>query len=403
MAKILVLCVDRDDDLGEKAGIRGPVKGRESNLEAAKELGVSDPAESDTNAIFKAINVYDDTAEAEDVVTITGDKKRGYKADKEIADQLDNILRDHEDIDGVYLVTDGSQDDQIIPIIQSRTKIVSKETLIVEQSQELEKSYYVLKEALKDPMIARIIFGLPGIILLMVAIFQNLGVKIVLLGIGVYLVLKGFGIEERIIKQFRGFKETTSVSRATFPLYIGSLLTIILGIWSGLQKMGEFAGKPLIQQGAALTSGLINLLLISGVLFLIGRIGDRHSDRNVRRIKKHILTFVSMFAIWFVFLWGIKIIFGDISLNQFILYTLVDFLAAVVALALVRKVFVTRYIYPKIKPSQEVYDRKGRKIGSVITLNKENGMITIYDERKNKRVKKPVNSVIVAREYLTID
>ncbi len=402
MANILVLCVDRDDDLGEKAKITGPVVGRESNLEAAKELGVADPAESDTNAIHKAVNVFDNTAEATDVVTITGDKKRGYKADKEIASQLDEVLREKEDIDGVYLVTDGSQDDQIIPIIQSRTDIVSKETVIVEQSQELEKSYYVIKEALKDPTIARIIFGLPGIVLLIVAVFQELGVKIVLLGIGAYLTLKGFGIEEKIISQIRKFKETTSVSRATFPLYIGSLLTLILAIWSGLEKMSGFAGETIIKQGAAFVGGLINLLLISGILFLIGRIGDRHSERNVRKIKKHLLTFVSLFAIWFVFLWGVKVIFGEISLNTFILFTIVDFLAAVVALAVVRRTFMKRYVYPRIEPNQEVYDPKGRKIGAVVKKEPSKDRIVIYEKRKNKRIKKPINSVIVAREYLTV-
>lgn len=402
MGRILVLSVDRDDDLGEKAGITGPIKGRESNLKAAKELGISDPTESDTNAIFKSINVFDKTADAIDVVTLTGDKKRGYKADKEIASQLDSVLREYEDVDGVYLITDGSQDDEIIPIIQSRVDIVSKETLIVEQSQELERSYYVLKSALKDPTIARILFGLPGIILLMVAIFQELGIQIVLLGIGAYLVLKGFGIEERIINIVRGFKETTSVSRATFPLYIGSGLTFILAIWGGLEKMTQFIGEPLIQQGAAFTSGFINLFLISGLLFLVGRIGDRHSQSNVREIKKHLLTFVSFFAIWFVFIWGTKVIFGDITLDQFIIYTLVAFLATVVALALVRRVFVEKYVYPKIKPGQEVYDTKGRKIGSVVNLEKGKGKIAVYDERKGRRVNRPVSSIVVAREYLTL-
>ncbi|MFW5903012.1 MAG: DUF373 family protein, partial [archaeon] len=132
MAKIAVLCVDRDDDLGKKAGIKGPIQGEEKNLEAAKRLGVSDPSDSDTNAIFQAVKLYRETADAVDIFTITGDKNGGYKADKEIANQLDYIFEKNDDIDGVYLVTDGSQDDQVIPIIESRTDIVSKKSVIVE-------------------------------------------------------------------------------------------------------------------------------------------------------------------------------------------------------------------------------------------------------------------------------
>ena len=39
----LVVCVDRDDDLGRKAGVRGPVLGREAVLEAAINLWTVDP------------------------------------------------------------------------------------------------------------------------------------------------------------------------------------------------------------------------------------------------------------------------------------------------------------------------------------------------------------------------
>ena len=58
--KTLVLCVDRDDDLGTKAGINGPVIGREENLKATIALGLADPEESDTNTILSGLQLYDD-------------------------------------------------------------------------------------------------------------------------------------------------------------------------------------------------------------------------------------------------------------------------------------------------------------------------------------------------------
>ena len=54
MARILVLTVDRDNDLGIKTSIRGPVVGRRQVLTAALKLGIADPEESDTNAILGA-------------------------------------------------------------------------------------------------------------------------------------------------------------------------------------------------------------------------------------------------------------------------------------------------------------------------------------------------------------
>ncbi len=41
--KLLVICVDRDNDVGEKAGITTPVIGRDACIEAAQRLALEDP------------------------------------------------------------------------------------------------------------------------------------------------------------------------------------------------------------------------------------------------------------------------------------------------------------------------------------------------------------------------
>ena len=57
--RILILCVDRDDDLGKKAGIKTPVLGRDENLNAAIALALRDPEEADANAMFEGVRGYD--------------------------------------------------------------------------------------------------------------------------------------------------------------------------------------------------------------------------------------------------------------------------------------------------------------------------------------------------------
>ena len=54
MRRILVLYVDRDDDIGVKAKIKTPIIGREDNLKAALSFALSDPEDSDVNALFAA-------------------------------------------------------------------------------------------------------------------------------------------------------------------------------------------------------------------------------------------------------------------------------------------------------------------------------------------------------------
>ena len=87
-SKLLVICIDRDDDIGKKAGIVSPVVGRNACLEAAQRLALEDPEDDDSNAIFGAVKTYEDliskgyTAE---VVTIAGDKNRGVQADEKLS------------------------------------------------------------------------------------------------------------------------------------------------------------------------------------------------------------------------------------------------------------------------------------------------------------------------------
>ena len=57
--RILILCVDRDGDLGAKAEIKTPVIGRDENLNAAVALALRDPEEPDANAMFEAVRVHD--------------------------------------------------------------------------------------------------------------------------------------------------------------------------------------------------------------------------------------------------------------------------------------------------------------------------------------------------------
>src|ERR687895_687118 len=58
--KILVLCVDRDDDIGCKAGMETPIVGRDSCINAGIKLAIEDPEDSDANAIFAAIKLYEE-------------------------------------------------------------------------------------------------------------------------------------------------------------------------------------------------------------------------------------------------------------------------------------------------------------------------------------------------------
>ena len=155
--KTLVLCVDRDDDLGVKAGVNGPVIGRKENLDAALALGLADPEEVDTNAILSGLQLYDDLTKRgidAEIATISGDSHVGFQSDLILTTQLENVLEVVKP-DRAILVSDGAEDEFIYPVISSRIKIDSVRRVYVKQSKSIEGTYYMIVKTLQDEKMRR--------------------------------------------------------------------------------------------------------------------------------------------------------------------------------------------------------------------------------------------------------
>jgi len=186
----LVLCIDRDDDLGRKAFIRGPIIGDEDNFKAAKALALADPEDSDVNAIFAAIKTKRESEhlyKGVEVVTLTGDVDVGVKSDQKIGNQLVRLLESYKPR-GVILVSDGAEDDEIVPLIQSETKILSIKTVAVKAAQPLESAYFKIQDFFgrigDNPRQAKMTFGVPGLLIFLTVVLSYFGLPIVELILG---------------------------------------------------------------------------------------------------------------------------------------------------------------------------------------------------------------------------
>ena len=171
-SKLLVICVDRDDDVGEKTGIATPVIGRDACIEAAQRLALEDPEDADSNAIFSAIKTYEDLVSKgynAQVVTVTGVAGRGVQADEKIAAEIKLVLKTFR-ADGSVIVSDGEDDEMVIPIIQNVIPVVSVQRVVMKVSRTIEHSYALFGKFLKmvvyDPKYSKFFLGVPGILLL---------------------------------------------------------------------------------------------------------------------------------------------------------------------------------------------------------------------------------------------
>jgi len=241
--KTLVICVDRDNDVGEKAGLETPIIGKEALLSAATKLALADPEESDINAIFEAVRIYDQLSSSEgdagvEVVLITGDMSVGVESDRKIGRELDDVLSESR-AESAILVSDGAEDEWIIPLIQSRVKIDSVRRVVVKQSEPLESTFYVIKRLLEDPKFSRTFLPPIGLVLFLLAVSLLLGLSSTAMGvilgiIGIYTLLKGLGRERLIIEFVESVKQSLYSGKISFVTYIVALVLLLAGTFQGI-------------------------------------------------------------------------------------------------------------------------------------------------------------------------
>ena len=233
----LVLCVDRDDDIGFKARIESPVTGRSACLKAANTLALADPEDSDVNAIFQAVQVYDELAakgERVEIAVVSGNHLHMLEGDRRIAASIDRLVRE-TGASNCIVVTDGAEDEFVLPLVQSRVPVSGVRRVTVSQLPNLEGTYYLLKKFLNDPKVARLVLVPLGLLMLLYPIAYFLGqtglaLVIVIGAIGIYLLYRGLGVDEI----FHGFGDAlrTSLSRARFSFitYIAGILLVIISV-----------------------------------------------------------------------------------------------------------------------------------------------------------------------------
>ncbi|WP_337860369.1 DUF373 family protein [Ferroplasma sp.] len=247
----LILNVDRDNDYGIKAGVDGPVTGYAECYNAALKLISVDPEDSDANALFGAIRVYDELKrknENVEISLITGDDDVGSKSDEILSKQLENVLS-MEHYEDLILVSDGAEDDYIIPIISSRIKIRYVKHILVRHNENIESLYYYIVRGIKDKKIAKK-FTIPvgllllsyGLSLLIFTIYSMIltksyvinpgsgAVMLVTIIIGSYFIGRAVEIDKLVLKLIVDMKEYSQEARISMLSYIVSFFIVIIGI-----------------------------------------------------------------------------------------------------------------------------------------------------------------------------
>lgn len=289
--RTLVLSVDRDDDIGWKAQVESPCIGRVACLKAANTLALADPEDSDVNAIFSAVKIYDELlAKGEDVAiaVIAGNHLHMIEGDRKIAASLESVVAETQ-VTSCILVTDGAEDEYVIPIIQSKIPVSSIKRVIVNQMPNLEGTYYILKKLFDDPKISRMVFIPIGLAMLLYASAYLLGAPgaatIVVIGvIGCFMLYKGFGFDELVHGITEALRLSLSRGRFSFVTYTSTILLIIIGFTVGFINVLKYystdSSLGLVTYLMTFIYGAIEWLIFAGLVLSVGVIIDVYQNEK---------------------------------------------------------------------------------------------------------------------------
>ncbi len=322
MSKTLVLCVDRDNDFGEKAGVKSPIIGRGQNLAAANSLMLADAEDSDSNALFSAISTYDSLVKSgEDVelATICGNKNVGTVSDEILGRQIDDVVSLAKPND-VVVVSDGAEDDFILPLIQSRIKIRAIKRVTVRQSPQIESMYYIIVKALKEEKFLKKVLVPFGVLFLVlgITILLVLGLRVYLYGlvsidpittgvmaavsaIGIYFLSKAYSAGKRVSDGLSRLVEEFVNTRVTVFSLLISVAVFAYGIYSGLEV--AFHTRITVLALIYMIYTIVPVTIASILIFDTGRIVEGflifEKGKRSQMIKAYLLSasfYISFFA-----------------------------------------------------------------------------------------------------------
>jgi putative membrane protein len=236
----LVVCVDRNDDIGRKTGLQMPVAGWEAVQALVTDVGLADPEDSSVNCLLEALRVARNLRDGDEpsvVAVISGTADTRVGADRAVAAQMDELMETY-DPDSAIIVIDSAEDERLVPILESRVRVDAVDRVVVRQARDIESTYYLLKQFLADEELRQTVLVPTGVALiafpvLLLQLGLAMATSTITAVIGLFVLYKGLAIGD----YFRNLP-----AEARDALYSGrvSIVTYVVGV--GLSLIGVFAG-----------------------------------------------------------------------------------------------------------------------------------------------------------------
>ncbi len=286
----LVIVIDVDDDLGS-IGIETPVIGEDEVRRVAEAFGLQRPEDSDLNAIYKGLKIYREqvgSGRRSEIVLLSGDPVNTLRAHKRIVEGLEEALEKLGVSPGsveALVVSDGAEDETVIPLISSRVKLIGLERIVVTQHVGIETTYVILgrliKKAIFEPRFSKYFVGVPGVILLSAALLAMTGwftyaVQLGALILAIAMIIRGFSLEPYIDRMMQEAKQFFVPGGEHYHLIIVANTTLLVNFliavflvyynWSTVEdvvhRIAYILGYPLVILGFGIVAFQVGRLMV---------------------------------------------------------------------------------------------------------------------------------------------
>lgn len=247
------------------------------------------PEDSDSNAVFAALNLYRQMeleGRRPEIAVVGGHPTNTLMAQNLIRKRVADIVNNGGPYE-FYIVSDGLDELLMAEVLRDLGPVAGIRRVVVEQSLGIEGSYVLLaryiKKALNDPKYSRYFVGVPGVLLTLFGILTIFGylllsLKVIAAILGIFMIIKGFNLEDLT---WRAISGAATRLREGGPLQISGIallaITLMLSIYYFILtvyttnpiyvKVGDVVSYPL----TAVIIGIMLYILITDVIFKLSR------------------------------------------------------------------------------------------------------------------------------------
>ena len=278
----LVICIDRSGAIGRATNVPMPVAGWEAVRSLVTDAGLRDPEDASVNCLLESLRVARDLRDEREeavVAVVSAESDTAVGADRSIAAQLDDLV-DRYDPRAAIVVVDSAEDEQVLPIVESRIPVDSVDRVVVRQARDIESTYYLLKQFLADEQLRSTILVPFGVALLLLpALFYWFSAGAAIAGVagllGAALLYKGLAIDRFVAGMPERVREALYAGQVSVVTYVVAGGLALVGGFFGVLSASELAADaPRLVEVMEFTYAAVPWFAVAGVTAAVGRLLD---------------------------------------------------------------------------------------------------------------------------------